>query len=50
MREPYSLLIRHTELDEMPSENVARMVEIVDLQILRGAYRLAYVINDIFKE
>ena len=50
MREPYSLLIRHTELSEMPQENIERMTEIVDLQILRGGYRLAHIINDIFKE
>lgn len=50
MREPYMLLIRHTELSEMPAENIARMIEIVDLQIQRGGYRLAHVINDIFKE
>ena len=50
MREPYSLLIRHAELSDMPAENIARMTEIVDMQIMRGAHRLAYIINDIFKE
>ena len=49
MREPYSLLIRHTELRDMPEENIQRMTEIVDLQILRGGYRLAHIINEIFK-
>lgn len=49
MREPYSLLVRHTELKSMPEENIKRMTELVDMQILRGAYRLAYIINDIFK-
>ena len=50
MREPYTLLIPHTELNEMPAENIARMTDIVDLQIQRGGYRLAHIINDIFKE
>jgi hypothetical protein len=49
MREPYTLLVRHTELKSMPEENIKRMTELVDMQILRGAYRLAYIINDIFK-
>jgi hypothetical protein len=49
MREPYSLLIRHIEFKDMPEENKERMTEIVDLQILRGGHRLAYIINDIFK-
>jgi hypothetical protein len=49
MREPYSLLIRHIEFKDMPEENKKRMTELVDLQILRGAHRLAYILNDIFK-
>ena len=49
MREPYSLLVRHAEFKDMPEENIQRMTEIVDLQILRGAHRLAYILNDIFK-
>lgn len=49
MREPYSLLIRHIEFADMPKENVERMRELVDLQILRGGHRLAYLINEIFK-
>ena len=49
MREPFSLLIRHAEFKDMPKENVDRMREIVDLQILRGGHRLAHLINEIFK-
>lgn len=50
MREPYrTLLIPHVEFKDMPEENKQRMCEIVDLQILRGGYRLAHIINDIFK-
>ena len=49
MREPYSLLVRHIEFKDMPEENVERMRALVDKQIMRGGYRLAYLINDIFK-
>ena len=49
MREPYALLVRHIEFKDMPEENVERMRALVDKQIMRGGYRLAYLINDIFK-
>ena len=49
MREPFSLLIPHIEFKDMPAENVNRMRDLVDLQILRGGYRLAHLINEIFK-
>lgn len=50
MREVHSLLIKHTELRDMPKENHERMREIVNFQLLRGAYRLAHILNDIFKD
>ena len=37
------------EFKDMPAENVNRMRDLVDLQILRGGYRLAHLINEIFK-
>lgn len=49
MREAYTLIPRHSEYTTLPKETRDRAVEICDLQILRGAYRLAYVLNEIFK-
>ena len=50
MREVYELIPRNAELTELPTETHDRMREIVDKQILRGAYRLAHVLNQIFKK
>ncbi|MBR2961562.1 MAG: S1/P1 nuclease [Alistipes sp.] len=50
MREIYTLLPLDTEVTELPEESHARMKAICHKQIQRGAYRLAYVLNEIFKK
>lgn len=50
IREVYSLIPRDAEYTQLPEENRRRAVEICDRQILRGAYRLAAVLNEIFAE
>lgn len=50
MREVYDLLPLNTEATELPDESHERMKAICQQQILRGGYRLAYVLNEIFKK
>ena len=50
MREAYALLPRHSEYTTLPEQTRKRATEICDLQIIRAGYRLAAVLNDIFKE
>jgi hypothetical protein len=39
-----------TEITELTEEQIAQIHELSDEMILKGAYRLAYIINDVFKE
>ena len=39
-----------TEITELTKEQIAEIHKLSDRMILKGAYRLAYIINDIFKE
>ncbi|MBO5874942.1 MAG: S1/P1 nuclease [Alistipes sp.] len=50
MREVYKLIPHDAEYTALPEQDRKRAVEICELQMLRGAYRLAYVLNEIFKE
>ena len=48
MREIYTLLPVHSEVTEVSKENHERMKQIAMQQALRGGYRLAKVLNEIF--
>ena len=50
MREIYTLLPMHSEVTEVSEQNHARMKEITMQQALRGGYRLAKVLNEIFSK
>ena len=50
MREIYTLLPVHSEITEISEQNHARMEEIVRQQALRGGYRLAKILNEIFSK
>ena len=50
MREIYTLLPMHSEVTEVSEQNHARMKEIAMQQALRGGYRLAKVLNEIFSK
>ena len=50
MREVYSLIPVDAEYTKLSEEDRARAVMICQTQILRGAYRLAHVLNEIFNE
>ena len=50
MREIYTLLPMHSEVTEISEQNHARMKEIAMQQALRGGYRLAKVLNEIFSK
>ena len=39
-----------TEITTIPPKTVKKIHALSDEMILKGAYRLAYIINDIFKE
>ena len=39
-----------TEITELSKEQIDEIHKLSDRMILKGAYRLAYIINDIFKE
>ena len=45
----FSLLPEGTDVAKLSKEDIAAVHEIVDQQLQRGAYRLAYVIEEIFK-
>ena len=38
------------EIHKLPKEELAEIHKLSDEMILKGAYHLAYMINDIFKE
>ena len=46
----YSITPVGTEITELTEEQIAQIHELSDEMILKGAYRLAYIINDVFKE
>ena len=46
----YSITPADTEITELSEAQVAEIYKLSDEMILKGAYRLAYIINDIFKE
>lgn len=50
MREVYKLLPLNEEVNDLPEETHARMEAIMHQQIQRGGYRLAFVLNEIFKK
>ena len=50
MREVYTLIPHNAEYTALPERDRKRAVEICEQQMLRGAYRLAYVLNEIFEE
>ncbi len=50
IREVYTLIPRNAEFTELPEQDRRRAVEICERQMLRGAYRLAHVLNGIFKK
>ncbi len=50
MREIYALLPLNEEVTELPEENHARMKAICHQQLQRGGYRLAHILNEIFKK
>lgn len=50
MREIYTLLPMHSEVTEISEQNHAQMKEIAMQQALRGGYRLAKVLNEIFSK
>lgn len=50
MREVYSLIPADAEYTKLSDEDRARAVMICQTQMLRGAYRLAHVLNEIFNE
>ena len=50
MREIYTLLPVHCEVTELPAQNHERMEQIVRQQALRGGYRLAKILNEIFSK
>jgi uncharacterized protein YqgV (UPF0045/DUF77 family) len=39
-----------TEITKLTKEQIAEIHKLSDRMILKGAYRLAYIINDVFKE
>ena len=49
IREVYSLIPVDAEYTRLSPEDRDRAVEICEIQMLRGAYRLAHVLNEIFK-
>ena len=49
MRAVYSLIPIDAEYTKLSEEDRARAVMICETQMLRGAYRLAYVLNEIFE-
>ena len=50
MREIYTLLPMHSEVTTLPEQNHERMNQIVVQQALRGGYRLAKILNEIFSK
>ena len=50
MREVYKLIPRDAEYTQLPEQDRQRAVEICEQQMLRGAYRLAHVLNEIFQK
>ena len=50
MREIYTLLPMYSEVTEIPEQDHKRMEEIVRRQALRGGYRLAKILNEIFSK
>ncbi|MBQ9137380.1 MAG: S1/P1 nuclease [Alistipes sp.] len=50
MREIYTLMAMQSEVTEVDSARHERMKQIAMKQMLRGGYRLAKVMNDIFRE
>ena len=46
----YDITPAGIEVTKLSKEQVAQIHELSDEMILKGAYRLAYIINDIFKE
>lgn len=46
----YSITPADTDIAKMEAEQVKRTNKLTDEMLLKGAYRLAYIINDIFKE
>ena len=46
----YEITPVDTEITKMSKEQIAEIHKISDRMILKGAYRLAYIINDVFKE
>lgn len=50
MREIYTLMPMGSEITTLPKESHARMKEITTRQMLRGGYRLANILNQIFSK
>lgn len=46
----YDITPKGTEINDMSKEKIEEIRELSNEMILKGAYRLAYIINDIFKE
>ena len=46
----YDITPAETEITKLSKEQIAEIHKLSDRMILKGAYRLAYIINDIFKE
>ena len=46
----YEITPAGTEITELSKEQIAEIHKLSDRMILKGAYRLAYIVNDIFKE
>ena len=46
----FDIIPINTEITELSKEQIAEVHKLADRMILKGAYRLAYIINDIFKE
>jgi hypothetical protein len=46
----YAITPEGTETHRMPKAKLAEVHTLTDEMILKGAYHLAYMINDIFKE
>lgn len=49
MQETFVLLPKGCEVDELSAETMEKITRLSDRQILRGGYRLAHVLNNIFK-
>ena len=46
----YNITLPDMETHKIPKDKLAEIHKLTDEMILKGAYRLAYIVNDIFKE